>query len=212
MKNLSEQEIAQMYDNLPEDLKDSIFSVDTTSAVNLLGRKYNLMVDKIGELGNETGMVMLGVTHPNEFIPNLAQRLEIDKETARAIAGDINEKIFKKVRDSLRKIHNIRDEGNEPSMAEHPAEAEQKSSAQFSDPSENLDDHRAEILKEIERDHHKEDIPAILKGNVNPFEAKTKEEIFKAPVEEKQLDEKQVPKSEKPKGYQGTDPYREQIE
>ena len=56
----------------------------------------------------EAGYVMLGVTHPNEFIANLAERLEVDKEKARAIAQEINEQIFKKVRDSLRKIHNMR--------------------------------------------------------------------------------------------------------
>src|SRR3972149_1025041 len=78
-----------MYDNLPEDLKDSIFSVDTTSVVNEIGRKYGLAIDKIGDLANETGMVMLGVTHPNEFIGNLADRLEVDKEKARAIAKEI---------------------------------------------------------------------------------------------------------------------------
>ena len=71
MQNYTDQQIAQMYDNLPEDLKDSIFSVDTTSVINEIGRKYGLAIDKIGDLANETGMVMLGVTHPNEFIGNL---------------------------------------------------------------------------------------------------------------------------------------------
>ena len=52
----------------------------------------------------EAGYVMLGVTHPNDFIGNLAERLEVDKEKARAIAQEINEQIFKKVRESLRKI------------------------------------------------------------------------------------------------------------
>ena len=28
----------------------------------------------------EAGYVMLGVTHPNEFIANLAERLDVDKE------------------------------------------------------------------------------------------------------------------------------------
>src|SRR3989339_937760 len=113
MQNYTDQQIAQMYDNLPEDLKDSIFSVDTTSVVNEIGRKYGLAIDKIGDLANETGMVMLGVTHPNEFIGNLADRLDVDKEKARAIAQEINEQIFKKVRDSIRKIHNTREEAEE---------------------------------------------------------------------------------------------------
>ena len=113
MKNFTDQQIDQRYDDLPEDLKDAIFSVDTTSLVNMIGKKHGLAIDKIGDLANETGMVMLGVTHPNEFVANLAERLEADKEKARAIAQEINEQIFKKVRESLRKIHNLREEEEE---------------------------------------------------------------------------------------------------
>src|SRR3989344_3825390 len=113
MKNFTEEQIAQMYDNLPEDLNEAVFSVDMSEVVEKIGRGHQLSIDKIGDLANETGMVMLGVTHPNEFIGNLADRLEVDKEKARAIGGEINEQIFKKVRESLRKIHNMREGGEE---------------------------------------------------------------------------------------------------
>ena len=111
MKNFTEEQIAQMYDNLPEDLKDAIFGLEMNEIVERIGRENQLNIEQIGDLANETGMVMLGVTHPNEFIGNLADRLEVDKEKARAIAQEINEQIFKKVRESLRKIHNMREGG-----------------------------------------------------------------------------------------------------
>src|SRR3989338_8230438 len=149
MQNYTDQQISQMYDSLPEDLKDSIFSVDTTSVVNEIGRKYGLAIDKIGDLANETGMVMLGVTHPNEFIGNLADRLEVDKEKARAIAQEINEQIFKKVRESLRKIHNIR-EGEEEENQGHQGNPLRQGVALMAEQS------REDILKEIEKDHTKE--------------------------------------------------------
>src|SRR3989338_2856841 len=209
MQNYTDQQISQMYDNLPEDLKDSIFSVDTTSVVNEIGRKYGLAIDKIGDLANETGMVMLGVTHPNEFIGNLADRLEVDKEKARAIAQEINEQIFKKVRESLRKIHNIR-EG---------AEEEQKTEIErHQGPSLMAGQSREDILKEIEKDHSQENlVPDIMKGNANPFEEKMKEGVLIAPVEEKHYIEESaktalLPEPEKPKKYQGFDPYKEPIE
>jgi len=209
MQNYTDQQISQMYDSLPEDLKDSIFSVDTTSVVNEIGRKYGLAIDKIGDLANETGMVMLGVTHPNEFIGNLADRLEVDKEKARAIAQEINEQIFKKVRESLRKIHNIR-EG---------AEEEQKTEIErHQGPSLMAGQSREDILKEIEKDHSQENlVPDIMKGNANPFEEKMKEGVLIAPVEEKHYIEESaktalLPEPEKPKKYQGFDPYKEPIE
>ena len=173
MKNFTEQEIAQIYDNLPEDLKDAIFGLEMNEIVERIGGETKLNIEQIGDLANETGMVMLGVTHPNEFVANLAERLEADKEKARAIAQEINEQIFKKVRESLRKIHNMREEGEERNV-EHSV-------------SNITNIGRSDILKEIEKDHTKEkenDIPEIMKGGANPFEEKMKEGVLMAPVEE----------------------------
>ena len=214
MKNFTEEQIAQMYDNLPEDLKDAIFGLEMNEIVERIGRENQLNIEQIGDLANETGMVMLGVTHPNEFIANLAERLEVDKEKARAIAQEINEQVFKKVRDSLRKIHNMREEGEERNVGHSVSNI--------------TDINRSDILKEIEKDHTKEkenDIPEIMKGSANPFEEKMKEGVLLAPVEEKHyIEEKPKPSAlpeparpaggpEKPKvKYQGFDPYKEPIE
>ena len=160
---------------LPEDLKNAIFSIDSAETIQAIGKKSNLPIDKIGELADETGLVMLGLTHPNNFISNLAERLKLDKESARKIAEEINTQIFAKVRESLKKIHGV----------ETLSQGE---------------DTREQILKEIERDETKEEIPGILKGTteLHPFEAKTKEEVLRLPPEEKK--------------YSGGDPYREPIE
>ena len=195
MKNFTEEQIAQMYDNLPEDLKDAIFGLEMNEIVERIGRENQLNIEQIGDLANETGMVMLGVTHPNEFIANLAERLEVDKEKARAIAQEINEQVFKKVRDSLRKIHNMREEGEERNVGH--------SVSNITD----ININRSDILKEIEKDHSKENTaPEIMKGSANPFEEKMKEGVLLAPVEEKHYTE------EKPKNYKGVDPYREPVE
>jgi len=204
MKNFTEEQIAQMYDNLPEDLKDAIFGLEMNEIVEKIGRENQLNIEQIGDLANETGMVMLGVTHPNDFIGNLTERLEVDKEKARAIAGEINEQIFKKVRESLRKIHNMRDEEKEQEV---------------SDVRHRMSNvNRADILKEIEKDHSQENlVPEIMRGSANPFEEKMKEGVLIAPVEEKHYIEESaktalLPEPEKPKKYQGFDPYREQLE
>src|SRR3989344_3065971 len=214
MKNFTEEQIAQMYDNLPEDLKDSIFGLEMNEIVEKIGRENQLNIEQIGDLANETGMVMLGVTHPNEFIGNLTDRLEGDKEKARAIAQKINEQIFKKVRESLRRIHNIR-EG-----AEEEEQDKIKVSPFGNSQGETLksEHSREDILKEIEKDNSQEKlVPDIMKGDTNPFEEKMKEGVLIAPVEEKHYMEESaktalLPEPEKSKKYQGFDPYREQLE
>ncbi|KKT20812.1 MAG: hypothetical protein UW04_C0020G0003 [Parcubacteria group bacterium GW2011_GWB1_43_8] len=217
MKNFTEEQIAQMYDNLPEDLKDAIFGLEMNEIVEKIGRENQLNIEQIGDLANETGMVMLGVTHPNEFIGNLADRLEVDKEKARAIAQEINEQIFKKVRDSIRKIHNMREEeerggGARFSFSGKEGESYEtgaSSSFQKTQGETLKSEHsREDILKEIEKDHTQENlVPEIMKANANPFEEKMKEGVLIAPVEEKLL-----PEPEKPKKYQGFDPYKEPID
>ena len=210
MKNFTEEQIETMYKNLPNDLKTVFFSANKDETIESIGRKHSLTIDKIGDLANETGMVMLGVTHPNEFIGNLADRLEIDKEKARAIAQEINEQIFKKVRESLRKIHNMREE----------EENQIKVSSFGNSQGETLksETSREDILKEIEKDHSQENlVPEIMKGDTNPFEEKMKEGVLIAPVEEKHYIEESaktalLPEPEKPKKYQGIDPYKEPIE
>lgn len=140
---------------LPKDLKDAIFSVDSAGIIQETGKKYNLMVDKIGELADETGLVMLGLTHPKDFISNLVRRLEIDAATARKIADEINTRVFKKVRDSLKKLHGINDEKPQKKEEPHPS--------------------RDEIVKEIEKEHSNGEeprVPEIIKGRKEPSDGK----------------------------------------
>ncbi|OGN25462.1 MAG: hypothetical protein A3A13_03160 [Candidatus Yanofskybacteria bacterium RIFCSPLOWO2_01_FULL_43_22] len=97
--------------NLPSDLKEAIYSQKVYETLLSISKKFDLSIDQEGEMESETKLVMMGNTHPNKFVANLEERLEIDREKARLIAADINELVFKPVRLSLRKIHNIRDEG-----------------------------------------------------------------------------------------------------
>ena len=184
MDILTEEQILEKYEQLPEDLKEAIFSVEMTEAIKGIGAKYKLAIDKIGALANESGMVMFGATRPKDFVSNLMSRLGIDKDTAEKIASDVNSQVFLKVRESLKKLH-----GGEEVEVPTPGADEVK---------------KEDILKVLE---HPE-LPTILQGTNKPeevqnlFEVKTKEEAPRAPMEES--------KHEAPK-YEGDDPYKEPI-
>ncbi len=101
----TKEQLLEMYRKLPHDLQDAIFSVDTAEAIRAIGEKNKLMIDKIGELADETGLVMLGLSSPSQFIPHLSERLGVSRELAGTISQEINEKIFLLIRESLKKVH-----------------------------------------------------------------------------------------------------------
>lgn len=111
----TQQQLREKYENLPEDLKNAIFSVESSDAIQKISKNYGLMIDQMGELASETGLVMLGFTHPKDYIKNLSGRLGVDIETAKKIAQEINVEIFSKIKETLKKLHGI-------SEAETPSE------------------------------------------------------------------------------------------
>ena len=107
IKSYTEQELEEKYKQLPTGIEEAIFSVGMEKTLEEIGKKYKLQIDQLGILANETRLVMLGLTHPKDFINNLAERLELEKEPAKNIAQEINQRIFYAIREELKKMHNI---------------------------------------------------------------------------------------------------------
>ncbi len=112
---ISREQMMQRYQSLPTNLQDAIFSMENAQILQNVGQIHKLRIDQIGTLASETGLVMLGFVKPNEYIPHLAERLKVDKELARTIAHEVNDRIFVKVRDALRKIHGVKSDIEEKS-------------------------------------------------------------------------------------------------
>lgn len=99
------KQLLEKYDNLPKDVQEAIFSIDTAEILQKIAKENELNIEKLGILADETGLLMLGITRPNEFISNLAKRLEIEKGAANKIGKEVNGQIFFRIRESLKKIH-----------------------------------------------------------------------------------------------------------
>lgn len=100
----SSDELNEIFDKLPEALKDAIVSVDNARIIGEIGKKYNLHIDQTGEVAEEVGLVLLGLTHPTEFVSQLTKKVGIDRVVASQIASDINDRIFLKVRELLKSL------------------------------------------------------------------------------------------------------------
>ncbi|TSC54737.1 MAG: hypothetical protein LiPW30_203 [Parcubacteria group bacterium LiPW_30] len=100
------QQLEQMLESLPEDVKGVLFGFDTGSKIRNIGAKYSLHIDKLSILVDETNLVMFGLTKPNDFSEIIQSKLNVTKDVAELIVHDINEQIFDSIRESLKKIHN----------------------------------------------------------------------------------------------------------
>ncbi len=103
MKYTAEQ-IENRFKMLPEDLQKILSSVGTTDILLDIGDSFNLHVDKIGELVDETTLLILGFTKSADFVNNLRDRLEVSTDLAEKIAKDINDKLLFKIRESLKGV------------------------------------------------------------------------------------------------------------
>lgn len=219
MKEYTQKELLDIYEKLPQEVKDAIFSIDSATMIQKIAKNYKLTVDKMGELADETGLVMLGLTHPRDYISNLSRRLEINKETAKKIAEEINTQIFSKIRESLKRIHNIREEtplGEEvkrpdvPQIVPKPAFGTETKTEPTIPGAEKI-----ELIKEIEKDELGEKTEP--KTEIEKTETKapsavpeTPKEFHRAPMQESNHTGEQ--KEMETKRYQQGDPYREPLE
>ena len=176
MANYTNEQIMEMYRKLPKDVQEAIISVDTSEIIKEIGEKHKLMIDKAGELADETGLVMLGITHPSQYISNLAERLEVNKELAKEIAEEINSKIFFPIRENLRKIHKAEaaPEGGEP----RPESSGRETAPPIGKP---IPEVPKEILTKAEVEPPPPPAPPT-EEKPTIFEAKTKEEVFRQPL------------------------------
>ena len=95
------------FKTLPKDVQDALLTVDLRKKLQTITEKHQLHLDQAGALENETLFIMLGLEHPKDYIRNVSRELRIDAEAAKKIAMDMNEQIFRPIRESLKKIHNI---------------------------------------------------------------------------------------------------------
>ena len=107
MGRLTPDEFRKKYAELPPNLREAYGSVKTTEILEEIGKKHELRVDQIGELVDETGYVMLGATPPSDYVMKLEGATGVSREKAKAVAVDVNERVFKAIRDALKRVHKI---------------------------------------------------------------------------------------------------------
>jgi len=92
---------------LPQKLRETIPSVETADKIRAAAEKNKLSKDQLWSFSYIIGMVLLGETNITEFVKEIQSKCELNEETARQVARDINQSVFLPVKEELKKIHKI---------------------------------------------------------------------------------------------------------
>jgi len=96
------ENLKDKYLSLPPTVQEAISSVEIADSIYSIGQKNDLQIDEMGELAQETGMVLLGMTRPEKFEDTLRQRLpRISAEKIQKIVGEINDEVFREIKSAL---------------------------------------------------------------------------------------------------------------
>jgi len=99
------KEILQRFEQLPKDIQNVILSSDFPSKIDVIRQKHQLTEEQGTDLSNEAMFVMIGLERPNDFIENIRKNIGLPTEKANMVAGEVNDTVFKQIRESLKNVH-----------------------------------------------------------------------------------------------------------
>ena len=101
--NLSKEELWKIYKTLPEDLKEVLFSIDTSEAIWNICRLCE--INEVATVAKYVGKVLMGLLPPEELKAALKKDLKLDEERASKLNTYIQHYIFNPVADDLRELY-----------------------------------------------------------------------------------------------------------
>src|SRR3989344_8755630 len=102
--NYADPIVVEKFKNLPQKLKDVLFSEDTTDIIFAIGKENKLTVFQMEELADEAGLVVLGIKTTEDFAKSIEQRLATSADKAAPIARSVAEKIFNPILGDLKAL------------------------------------------------------------------------------------------------------------
>lgn len=98
----------EKYERAPKRIQNLMEYENSIDTLRYLWKTYSIEDhEQCQKLSFEIGCVLLGLTHPKDFIPQLVKEVGVTQEIARAIAKDVNEKIFAQVKDILIETYSL---------------------------------------------------------------------------------------------------------
>jgi len=106
-KEYSREELWKLYEKIPQELKETIFSEETAVSIAEICGRNEIEDERISEIARYTGRVLLGILPPDEFQATLEKEVALKKEVAKTVAQEINRFVFYPVRGALEQLYKM---------------------------------------------------------------------------------------------------------
>ncbi len=113
MDETLKQDLAKRFDILPPDLQAAISNIDLNNKIQEISKKNKLLIDQAGGLEIATLLVLFGFQPLGKYIDTLTTKANMPITQAMQVAQDVNESIFKNVRETLKRIDDLLLSGKE---------------------------------------------------------------------------------------------------
>jgi len=108
MKDYPKEQLQELYDNLPDDLQEAVFSEEKGKMIVNICKENGIDDDNvISQVLKSVGYVFLGLVSPDDFENFLKEEVGIKMGTARQIALRIKRDVFMSLKKSLELLYNI---------------------------------------------------------------------------------------------------------
>ena len=107
LKQYTQEQLDKIYENLPKELQESLFSPETAQDIGEVGETYGVIDERLNKIAEYVGYVLMGLILPQEFVGTLEKRVNLPHTLAEAIARDLNGLIFYPVKPALEQLHGI---------------------------------------------------------------------------------------------------------
>ncbi len=97
--------LKQQYLALPPEVRTAIDDIDLPNKLQQVASNNKIMLDQAGALEIETTLVLFGLEPLDDYVNNLVKNVGLPKNQALIVAHDVDELIFKSVREALKKIN-----------------------------------------------------------------------------------------------------------
>ena len=103
--NLSQEQINERYENLPDILKETLWSAATAKRIWQLGQFYHLSDEKISLVARITGQILMGFVLLEKMSSEIQEILGIDTRVAQAISKELHQRIFSSLQEEISKAY-----------------------------------------------------------------------------------------------------------